>query len=159
MLIIKLKADNIRQLERAATEPELRGAVNMVLELMEQSKVLKSFGKTPKAEDKFTWKEARDILKARLGDDFVMPPFPDSQYFRNLSSAIKAWGMDEEYVKKLADKVVTDLRPPYNFSFLMAQAHRILGGAYDRQQGNLVRMGRAKAGEVPLWRNNSLPKE
>ena len=160
MITIKLKADNIRLLKAAKTEPELRGVVDLVLERIEQAETMAAFGKKPspktaKELSRYNWKVAKEALGSVLGEDLRHPPFPDPIWYQRVHRNMKMYDLTEDKLIALAEYAKKNLKPPYSLDFLIAQYDRILQGAYDRKTWE-----KTTAKPVNHWReNNQLPED
>lgn len=135
MKLIKISADNERFLRKASTEAELRGAVDMVLERIEQSNTLKAFKKEPTAGPKgspYNWKVVITGLREALGDDLSVPPFPDGGYVQSVHRYAKMYDVQGDRLSALCERVKrSNLRPPYQAVFLLINYDRIMNGAFD----------------------------
>lgn len=134
MVIVKLFAGDIRILQSAKTEPELRGAVNMILTKVEEAEALRSLGKTvvpTKRQSRYTWKQGFDFARTILGDNVTMPPFPDGTWYERTNRCMREFGIDEDYVRRLAEHARDHMRMPIKFQFLVGQPERILAGEWD----------------------------
>jgi len=134
MILIRLSAQDVRTIQGAKLPDELAGVRQMVLDRMEQAKLLKQFGKEPKvrAED-FRWKQALRVAKEVLGDNVTFPKITDYLWYKRVNGAIMHHGMDAEYVRKLAEYGRDHLRMPIKLDFLITQHTRILAGEFDGQ--------------------------
>lgn len=134
MIAIKLSADNVRLIRAAKSEPELRGAIDLVLERLDQAETLKKLGKEVqlKAEKKYNWTQARDVMGAVLGADLKYPPFPDPIWYQRVHRNMKMHDMGEKELTELAEYAKANLRPPYSLDFLVSQRDRILLGNFDK---------------------------
>lgn len=134
MIKIKISADNERLLQRAKTEGELRGAVDLILERIGQAKAEKAFEK-PTAQSEgsspYYWKTVVAGLREVLGDDVRVPPYPDRIWIASTSRFAKMYGLEGEALTKLATAVKeSTLKPPYDVRFLLQNCERILAGTY-----------------------------
>lgn len=162
MITVKFTADNVRLFKKAATEGELRGAVDLVLERISQAEQMKVFGKEPTAAEKrksrYNWRTAKEAMGAVLGDALRSPPFPDPIWYQRVHRSMMLYDLTEEKLTALAQYAKDHLKPPYSLDFLVGQYERVLAGEYDV---------RAKRGASPdaanlisNWRkNNALPEE
>lgn len=162
MITVKLSADNVRLFKGAKSEAELRGAVDLILERIEQAEALKVFGKEPRAEIKakarYNWKIAKDVMGRVLGDQLRAPPFPDPIWYQRVHRAMKMYDLTEEKLTKLAEYARDNLNPPYSLDFLVTQHERVLAGNYNRKPGRGANTDATYL--VSRWRqNNALPEE
>lgn len=131
MLQIKISADNERLLNRAKTEGELRGAVDMVLERIVQAKAAKEFKKAPASgagSSPYYWRNVVDTLRATLGDDLRIPPFPDTAYYQTVYRYAKMYDLQGEKLQALATKVKETMKAPFDLRFILANNERIMAG-------------------------------
>lgn len=146
MITIKLSAEDERILQRAKTEPELQGARQLVLDRIAQSKLMKEFGRTPKAaEPNFRWKEALAVAKEVLGDNVTFPQLTDYRYYQRINGTIMRDGLDAEYVRGLAEYVRDHLRQPTKFDFMICQHKRICEGDFDQAAAELKKVEAQKS--------------
>lgn len=157
MITVKISADNERLFRAAKSEAELRGAVDLMLERIDQAKATKVFGK-PVKKNRYNWKTAVDVLGAVLGKDLKYPPFPDPIWYQRVHRSMMNYDLTEEKLTKLAEYARDNLRPPYTLDFLVGQYERILAGDYNAK----YKRGASADGSylVNNWRkNNALPEE
>ncbi len=154
MITIKLKVDNVRMLRKAKTPAELAGCVALILELVEQSETLKSFGKAPVVKrSAFSWKDAREVAGQVLGPDNVtIPPFPDGAWFRGLFYIISRDSLDEAAVRAIAEYCKDNLRMPVSLDFMLRQRERILRGEFNQKKA-------MSAPAAATWLKDTLPDE
>lgn len=163
MITVKFTADNVRLFKKAASEAELRGAVDLVLERIAQAEAMRVFGKEPtagekKAKAKYNWKTAKDVMGRVLGDALKSPPFPDPIWYQRVHRGMKLYDLDEEKLTKLAEYARDNLNPPYSLDFLIGQYERVLAGNYDRKFKRGVSSDATYL--ISNWRkNNALPEE
>lgn len=134
MLLIKLFVPEIRLIEKANTEAELRGIKQLVLDKIAISQTMKEFSKAPteRARTSLGWAKAFAIVKEVLGPKGVtMPPFPDNSWYARINGVLKREGSTAEDVKELAEYARDKLRSPVSFDFLICQQHRIKAGEFD----------------------------
>lgn len=163
MIIVKFTADNVRLLKKAASEAELRGVVDLVLERIAQAEQMRVFGKEPTAGKKkerarYNWRTAKEVLGRVLGDNLKSPPFPDPIWYQRVHRGMMLNDLTEEKLTKLAEHARDHLRPPYSLDFLIGQYERILAGVYDAG----AKRGSSTDGTylINSWRkNNALPEE
>lgn len=152
MILVKISADNERLLKQAKTEAELRGAVDLVLERIEQSyssKDAKRLAESgPKATNPYNWKTVLGYLRASLGADVVtIPPYPDSSYIGRVNRYCKIYALDKEACDKIVQALADSyLKPPYQFNFIVSNVDRLLGGGYQ------------KGGNMKFSKETSLPR-
>lgn len=134
MLLIRLKAEDIRLIERANTEPELRGVRQFLLDKISISKTLKEFSKTPSEPKRVSlgWQKAFAVAQEVLGKaNVTMPPYPDNSWYARVGGVIRREGMTEGSVKDLAEYCRDNLRQPMSFDFMICQQHRIRTGEFN----------------------------
>ncbi len=131
MLTIKLKAADIRLLQAAKTEGELRGAVDLVLSKIQIHAQERELAKAePKpTEPRFNVRDAVNVMREVLGEEATMPPFPGRDYFLGIQRTLRAWNLGEAEVRALAIKVRDTLKPPFQVSWVFANYERIMAGA------------------------------
>lgn len=156
MINIKISADNERLLNGAKTEGELRGAVDMVLERIAQSKAVRTATQRELAEPKkpnpFNWKEVLSAMRDSLGDDVTCPPYPDPIWYQNINRRAKMYALNREGCYKLAEMVKESyLKPPFQLSFLLNNAEAILAGRYAKDNPN------SQYGQLRAPRRTPLP--
>lgn len=136
MNLIRISVEDERLFQRAASLQELQGVRSLVLDRLEQAKVLKSFGKIAKLkEDNFNWKSVAQIFEEVMGKERVTrPPFPEYTWYQRLSSAIKRFQMDEESTRVLAEYCRDHLRESNSLEFMVMQQRRIMSGEYDEHK-------------------------
>lgn len=142
MIQVKISAENERLIRKAKTEAELRGAVDLVIELLAQAENTRTAKKANRAtnfgDSPYNWKKVITALRDTLGDDLFVPPYPDSQYCQTIYRHAKMNNLDADAIKRLAEKVKeSTLKPPVSALFAVSNAARILGGAYDRNAARL----------------------
>lgn len=150
MLLIKLSAEDIRTIERANTEPELRGIKQLVVDRIATTQTLKEFNKAPSVEShrvSLGWQKAFAVAQEVLGRAGVtMPPFPDNSWYARVGGVIRREGMTEGSVRELAQYCKDNLRQPTSFDFMICQQHRIRTGEF-----NVVkRGGRSETAAIEL---------
>lgn len=137
MLAIRLRAADLRMIEKATTPGEIAGVFDLLKVRIEESKTLAEFKKAPDIkESRFGWKDAATVLHGILGDALRYPPHPDRQWYIRLQRTIDGHGLDAEYVQKLGEHAKAHLKPSYSLDFLITQHLRILAGDYDNQAAN-----------------------
>ena len=140
MVIVKLSAEDERLLKKAQSLQELEGVRALVLDRIERARVLASFGRKEKQtnhENKYNWKQALDDARSILGEvNVTVPPFPESYYYKRCNTVISRFGINREYMHKLA-KYVQDhgMRIPISFQFMLWSHKQILDGEYDGKPG------------------------
>lgn len=157
MIIIKISADNERLLKRAQSPAELRGAVDMVLDRIEQARAVKEASKRdvvePKAYSPFNWKEVLSAARDVLGEQVTAPPFPDHIWYQNIQRKAKLYGLTREKMKELCEKVQESyLAPPYQLSFIVNNAERFLTDGYKSKY-----TGRGRPPNLPSAPRSALP--
>jgi hypothetical protein len=134
LLLIRLTADAIRLIERANTEPELRGVRQLILDQIQISKTLKEFGRVPKVgvAKYLGWAKAFQIAEEVVGrGNLTKPPYPDNSWYARLNGVLKRECMTEDTVRELAEYCRDNLRSPLSFDFMIAQQHRIRTGEFN----------------------------
>ena len=133
MILIKISADDERSIVRARTQGELEGIRDMVIDLIERAKVLRSFGKTEKLKmPTFGWKEALTVLREVCGEaNITAPPYPDYTWYKRVGSCIRRNAMDEKFVRELGEYARDHIRMPSSAEFIIQQHAQILQGVYD----------------------------
>lgn len=153
MITVGLKVGNIRLLRKAKTQAELEGCVAMILQLVEQSETLKSFGKEVKPSSKFTWREAKELCDTVLGaENVTTPPYPDGAWFRRHHYVMQRECWTPEQITELAEYVKANMRLPISFDFMLSQGRRILAGEWNRKPDG-TRPSTAN------WRQDTLPDD
>lgn len=148
MLLVKFTAKDLRTIETA--EPaEVVSLVKACIEDANRQKQNKVEHDNHTRKTMYLWREARDDLKAVLGDKLIVPPYPDTAWYANINKAIKEQGMDTAYVTNLAHYVKANLNAPYSMDFIIRQHARVLGGAWSKHSV-------ASATKVN-WLNDTLP--
>lgn len=135
MILVRISAEDERIVRGAKSLVELQGAQALIVERIEQARALRAFKKAEPVEKKdatFGWKQALEIVKRELDNNVTVPPYPDRQWYQRLSTTIRTYAMDEEYVTKLARHAKANLRLPIKFDFLISQHARVLAGEWDR---------------------------
>lgn len=164
MISIKLSADNVRLLRGAKTAPELRGAVDLVLERLEQAEAVRLLGKetratmaTKAASKRYNWRVAKEVMGRVLGDQLRAPPFPEPLWYQRVHRAMKQYDLNEEKLLEIAEYAKEHLKPPYSLDFLVCAHERVLAGNFDSK----ARKGSSTdiAYMVNNWRQNKLPEE
>lgn len=163
MIKIKISADNERLLQKAKTESELRGAVDLILERVSQAKASAVFGKEPAPAEReqlkrYNWRTAKEVLGRVLGDQLRHPPFPDPIWYQRIHRTLKTYDMTEEKLTELAEYAKDRLKPPYSLDFLVCQHERILAGNFDTG-GKRGAGASGSSGVLDGWRKNVLPEE
>lgn len=135
---VKLLVADIRLLEKAKTEPELRGCVDLMLSRIEQAKVAKEFAPKKLASESthFSARSFIELFKELMGDKVTIPPFPEPNYFISINKHLKAWGMNEVYARELAAKCLATLKPPYQLSWIVYNHDRIMRDGITNQVGH-----------------------
>lgn len=138
MIQVKISADNERLLNNAKTEAELRGAVDLVLERIEQAKVAKAASKVaesaPKEPNPYNWRQVGAALGEELGE-VKWPPYPDPIWYQRVQRFAKMYDLQGDRVRELAAAVKNSyLKPPYSLDFLVTNAGRIMDGGFKTQQ-------------------------
>lgn len=134
MLVIKLFVPEIRLIEKATTEAELKGIKQLILDKVEVSKTMKELGRAPtmKQAPSMGWAKAFAVAKEVLGPKGVtIPPFPDNSWYARINGMLKREGMGEDEVRALAEYARDKMRVPISFDFLICQQHRIRTGEFD----------------------------
>ena len=159
MITVKFSADNVRLFQKARSEAELRGAVDLVLERIKQAETARTFGKPVKGPPlRVSWKKAREILEGALGEQLKAPPFPDPIWYQRVGRALRQYGIDETKLLEIASYVKDHLKPPYSMDFIICQHERILSGEFDSTS---PRRGSSTGAAyiIPNWRKNVLPED
>jgi hypothetical protein len=132
MIKIKISADNERLLNKAKTEGELRGAVDLILERIAQSKadglLKKVDDDSTSAGSPYAAKKVLATLRDSLGDDLRVPPFPDATYYQYLFRQAKINDLQGDRLIALAQKVKETMKPPFDPRFMLQAYDRIMAG-------------------------------
>src|SRR5690348_11857678 len=149
MNLVRISAEDERLIARATTLAELNGIKSLMMDRIEQAKVLKSFGKVAKLKDEtFSWRDVARIFDEVMGKARVTrPPFPEYTWYQRMGSAIKKFQMDEESTKLLAEYCRDHLRDTNNLEFMVMQQRRIMAGEFDAEQ--LGKVTKAALPELP----------
>lgn len=134
MINVRISATDERTIKGAATLDEFKGLQQLLLERIEQSRALSAFRKSEPKEKKekaFGWKEAIAVAREVLGENLQVPPFPDSTWYQRQYTAIRHYGMDAAYVKKLAEHARDNMKMPIKLDFMLGQHLRILAGEWN----------------------------
>lgn len=145
MITVRISATDERTIRGAETLDEFKGLQQLLLERLEQARALSAFRKaepTEKKETAFSWKGAVAVCREVLGDSMTMPPFPDATWYQRVYRTMKHYGMTEEYVRRLANHALTNMRLPIKLDFLIGQHERILAGEWDTGKPPPIRMPR-----------------
>jgi hypothetical protein len=148
VLVIKISRPDQRIIERASTEPELRGVRQLILDKIAIAETMKEFGKTVPEEKRVSlgWQKAFAVAQGVLGKAGVtMPPYPDNSWYARVGGVIRREGMTEDSVRELAQYCKDNLRQPTSFDFMICQQHRIRTGEF-----NVVKRAPDIVPEMPL---------
>jgi hypothetical protein len=148
VLVIKISRPDQRIIERASTEPELRGVRQLILDKIAIAETMKEFGKTALEEKRVSlgWQKAFAVAQEVLGKAGVtMPPYPDNSWYARVGGVIRREGMTEDSVRELAQYCKDNLRQPTSFDFMICQQHRIRTGEF-----NVVKRAPDIVPEMPL---------
>lgn len=148
MLLVKFTAKDLRTIETATPESVVSLVKTCIADALRQ-KQTKVEHDPGVRKTMYLWREARDDLKAVLGDKLIVPPYPDTSWYANVNKAIKEQGMDTAYVTSLANYVKANLNAPYSMDFVIRQHARILGGAWGKHS--------SVASTKVNWLNDTLP--
>lgn len=135
MLLVRLSASDQRLIERATSLEELKGIRQRMVDLIQQSLVLKELGKTPVVKKQaYNWLEAWKICVEVLGvGGITKPPFPDASWYVRINNVLRTYAMDDDSVRDLATYAKHNLRSPTSFDFLICQHPRILAGEFGKK--------------------------
>lgn len=132
MILVKLSAEDLRIIQGAKLQEELLGVRQLVLDRVEQAKLLKEFNKQPTVRSPgFRWKEALEVAREVLGNDVTFPKITDYLWYRRINGAIMHDGLDEAYIHALSEYARDNLKMPVKFDFLVCQHRRILEGEFN----------------------------
>lgn len=134
MLLIKISANEQRQIERAITAADLGGVRGMILDKLAISKTMQEFGRAPtlRTEKYLPWSKALRVVEEVLGKEHVTrPPFPNNDWYARINGVLRRECMTEDTVRELAEYARDHLRRPVSFDFLICQQHRIRTGEFD----------------------------
>ena len=136
MILVRLSAEDERIINGAETEAELQGVQKLLQDRIEAAKVLRVFNKAPTVKPRsFRYQEAAEIAREVLGNTHVIvPPYPTQQWYARVNLHIKQFGMDADYIRKLAEYARDNLMMPVNLDFLISNHARVLAGAFDRRK-------------------------
>jgi hypothetical protein len=160
VVIVRISATDERTIKGAESVSELKGMRELLLERIEQARALLAFRKAEpkeKKEEAFSWKQAVAVAREVLGDNMTMPPFPDASWYQRLYRTIKHYGMDEAYVRKLAEHARDHMRLPIKLDFMIGQHQRILAGEWDSGKPPPIRMPRESW--MTSAKEQALPRE
>lgn len=137
MITIKVSADNERLFKNAVSPAELRGAVDLVLERIEQAYAAKVAAKAEEVKVKevnpYNWRQIGAALQEELGVDVRSPPYPDPIWYQRVQRFAKMYDLQGDRVKLLAEAVKASyLKQPYSLDFLVTNAGRILDGGFKK---------------------------
>lgn len=137
MLGIRLRAADLKMIEKAGSPEELAGCIDLIKVRIEEARTLAEFKKSPKiTESRFGWKDAATVLHGILGDSLRYPPHPDRAWYVRLQRTIDGHGLDADYVKTLGEYAKANLKPSYSLDFLITQHLRILAGDFNNKPAN-----------------------
>lgn len=140
MILVKISAEDERCAQAAKTVQELEGLREMLLERIEQAKVLKDFRKAKDMKIQrlkssysatYTWKDALVTAREVLGSSGVqVPPYPTQSWYASLNAHMRSYGLGEPEVRALAEYVRDNMRTPIKLDFMLRQRERILAGEW-----------------------------
>lgn len=140
MLLVKFSAEDLRTIKNARSQGEIEGVLTLVRDRILSADTLKRLGKEPgpNKADRFRWEAAWKVCVEVLGDRVTKPPYPEYTWFSRISSCIKQYGMDEAYVRALAEFARDNVYgAKIKFEFLICQHERILAGEFNKRPVNL----------------------
>lgn len=136
MLLVKLTAEDLRMIRGARSQAEIEGCLALVKDRILAAETLKKFGKEPgpNKSERFRWEAAFKVAYEVLGDRLTKPPYPEYTWFARISSCIKQYGMDADYVRGLAEYARDNVYgAKLKFEFLICQHERILAGEFNKR--------------------------